>query len=60
MTRFEEDTLVSALELIALIGEGSGTANSLPHIAKIAREALKRIGIAEKRPEHDKTLSIER
>jgi hypothetical protein len=32
--------LRAALELIADIGEGSTTANSLPHIAKIARAAL--------------------
>jgi hypothetical protein len=32
--------LRGALELIADISEGSTTANSLPHIAKIAREAL--------------------
>jgi hypothetical protein len=34
------DELISALTMIADIGEGSGTANSLPHIAKIARAAL--------------------
>lgn len=32
--------LRGALELIADISEGSTTANSLPNIAKIAREAL--------------------
>lgn len=32
--------LRGALELIADISEGSTTANSLPHIAKIARKAL--------------------
>lgn len=31
--------MLAALKLIAGIGEGSTTANSLPHIAKIAREA---------------------
>ena len=31
-----------ALQLIADIAEGSTTANSLPHIAKIARQALTR------------------
>jgi hypothetical protein len=33
--------LAAALELIADIAEGSGTANSLPHIARIARQALR-------------------
>jgi hypothetical protein len=32
--------LRAALELIADIGEGSTTANSLPHIARLARKAL--------------------
>jgi hypothetical protein len=38
----EEDrvSLRSALNTIADIAEGSGTVNSLPHIAKLARAAL--------------------
>lgn len=38
--RREHETFRAALETIADIAEGSGTANSLPHIAKIARLAL--------------------
>lgn len=34
------DRMREALTMIATIGEGSTTANSLPHIAKIARRAL--------------------
>jgi hypothetical protein len=37
----ERDVLRKALEQIADIAEGSTTANSLPHIAKIARAATK-------------------
>lgn len=33
--------LVQALEEIALIASGSTTANSLPHIRRVARRALK-------------------
>lgn len=36
-----QETL-AALATIADIAEGSGTANSLPHIAKIARDVLNR------------------
>jgi hypothetical protein len=32
--------LCAALKMIADIAEGSGTPNSLPHIAKIARDAV--------------------
>lgn len=39
--------LRGALELIADIGEGSTTANSLlPHIARLARKALAGIGLS--------------
>lgn len=37
------DALVEALRTIADIAEGSGTVNSLPNIAKIARAALETI-----------------
>ena len=36
----EINRLTAALETIANIGEGSTTANSLPHMARIARAAL--------------------
>lgn len=38
---FKIHTANKALRLIADIAEGSSTKNSLPHIAKIARRALK-------------------
>jgi hypothetical protein len=38
--------LAAALDMIALIAEGSRTINSLPHIAKIARKALEVEGAA--------------
>lgn len=37
------EALAKALEMIADIGEGSTTANSLPNIAKIARSELQKL-----------------
>ena len=39
-TQMRNDALVEALATIADIAEGSGTLNSFPNIAKIARGAL--------------------